>query len=82
MVLISVKYIVLIILTIVIYAAIIGVIMDKTSSPDNLQRLVTTYFLTLLAKTGSLVIIPMLLIWLWATNQMKKVGKKRKRNNC
>jgi len=76
---ISVKYVILIILIIVIYAAIVGVIMDKTSSPDNFQRLVTTYFLTPLARTGFLVIVPMLLIWLWATNQMKLADKKKKK---
>ena len=74
----SLKYSVLIILTIIIYAAIIGIIKDETTSSDNFRRLFTTYFLTPLVKTGSLTIIPMLIIWLWATNQMRlrKTNKK------
>jgi hypothetical protein len=67
----SLKYSVLIIFTIIIYAAIIGIIKDKTTSSDNFVRLLTTYFLTPLVKTGSLTIVPMLVIWLWATNQMR-----------
>ena len=67
----SLKYAASIILTIIIYAAIIGIVKDNTTSADNFTRLVTTYFLTPLAKTGSLLIIPMLVIWLWATNQMR-----------
>ncbi len=70
-VLTSIKYASLIILTIIIYAAIVGITNDKTISPDNSERLFTTYFWTPLAKTGSLTIIPMLTIWLWATYQMR-----------
>ena len=44
---------------------------DKTTSSDNLGRLLATYFLTPLFKTGSLTIVPMFVIWLWATNQMR-----------
>lgn len=73
----SIKYALLIILTIIIYAATVGIAMDKTSSVNNLQRLVTKYFLIPLANTGSLTIIPMLVIWLWATNQMKMAERQK-----
>lgn len=70
-VLTSFKYGILIILTIIIYVAIVGITKDKTISTDNSERLLTIYFLTPLANTGSLTIIPILAIWLWATNQMR-----------
>ena len=73
----SLKYSVAIILAIIIYAAVVGIVMDKVSSPNNLRRLLTIYFLTPVAKTGSLTIIPMLAIWLWATNQMRLAETKR-----
>ena len=69
----SIKYVVLIILSVIIYAAIIGIVKDKTSSTNNFQRLLTTYFLMPLAKTGSVTIIPMFIIWLWATNSMRLI---------
>ena len=73
----SLKYSVLIILTIIVYAAAVGIVKDNTTSTDNFVRLLTTYFLTPLIKTGSLTIIPMLAIWLWSTNQMRlKVTEK------
>ena len=73
----SLKYSVLIILMIIIYAAIIGILKDKTTSSDNLGRLLATYFLTPLFKTGSLTIVPMFVIWLWATNHMRlRMNKK------
>ena len=67
----SLKYSVLIILMIIIYAAIIGILKDKTTSSDNLGRLLATYFLTPLFKIGQLTIVPMFVVWLWATNQMR-----------
>lgn len=76
-VLTSIKYAVLIILSIIIYAAIIGIANDNTSLTDNFQRHLTTYFLKPLIKTGSLTIIPIFLIWLWATNQMRLIKKKK-----
>jgi hypothetical protein len=75
---ISLKYSSLTILTIIIYAAIIGIIKDHTTSSDNFERLLSVYFLTPLVKTGSLAIVPMFAIWLWATNQMRlKVTRMR-----
>jgi hypothetical protein len=73
---ISVKYSVSIILLAISYATIIGISQDKTVTEDNSVRLLTTYFLTPLVKTGSLAITPMLVIWLWATNQMQLMRNK------
>ena len=73
----SIKYAVIIILTIIIYAAIIGITKDNASSSDNFARLLMKYFLTPLVKTGSLTIISMLAIWLWATNQMRLIAAKK-----
>ena len=71
---ISFKYPVAIILSVIIYAAVVGIVKDNSPSMDNLRRLLFTYFLTPLAKTGSLAIIPMVGIWLWSTRQMKNIA--------
>ena len=77
----SLKYSVIIILTVIIYAAIIGVIKDETTSSDNPRRLLFTFFFTPLVKVGSLAIGPMLAIWLWATNQMRlQINKKQNKH--
>jgi hypothetical protein len=73
----SIKYVVLIILTIIIYAATIGIVKDNGST-RNFQELLVTYFLTPLIKTGGLAIIPLLLIWLWSTYQMRLLEVKKK----
>jgi hypothetical protein len=74
----SIKYVILIILAIIIYAGVVGVVKDKTNTPDNFERLITTYFLTPLVKTGSITIFPMLGVWLWATNLMQsKVAEEK-----
>ena len=72
------QYVILIILAIIIYAGVVGVVKDKTNTPDNFERLITTYFLTPLVKTGSITIFPMLGVWLWATNLMQsKVAEEK-----
>ena len=74
----SIKYSIIIILAIIIYAAIIGLFKVGNLSANNFRRLLTTYFITPLIKIGSVTMIPMLAIWLWATNQMKIISGKRK----
>jgi hypothetical protein len=73
----SIKYVVLIIVAIIIYAGIIGIVKENDST-RNFQELLFMYFLTPLIKTGRLAIIPLLLIWLWSTNQMRLLEVKNK----
>lgn len=75
--LISLKYAVLIVLSIVMYAAVVGISTDNTSSSGDFQRLLEIYFFRPLVKTVSLTIIPMFLIWLWATYQMRLIRDKK-----
>lgn len=70
----AIKYCLAIMLAIILYAAVIGVAKDGNYQTRNYLRLLTTYFLTPLLKTGSITIIPLSAIWIWATNKMKLVS--------
>ena len=69
--LLAIKYSIAIIIGIVIYAAIIGIYKSKNSFAKNFLHELSIYFVMPLIKFGSLSLIPMLPIWLWATNQMR-----------
>ncbi|HTD40814.1 MAG TPA: hypothetical protein VK671_09355 [Mucilaginibacter sp.] len=68
---ITFKYAIVITSAIIVYAAVVGILKDGDTSYNDFTKRLTHYLLEPLLKTGSLLIIPMLLIWLWATNQIR-----------
>jgi hypothetical protein len=68
---ITFKYFTIITLAIIVYAAVVGIIKDRDPTYNDFTKRLTHYLLEPLLKTGSLLIVPMLLIWLWATNKMR-----------
>lgn len=73
---ISLKYSVLIILSLSIYITIIGKFIAQDHEKD-IHETILSYFLIVLSNT-SIYIIPLLGIWLWATNQIRLLETKKK----
>jgi hypothetical protein len=67
--LVSVKYAVLISLAISVYAMFIGFVRERDFTYDGFERVFTRYFPGLFFKTA----IPLLVVWIWATNKMKRI---------
>lgn len=72
------KFAVLIILAVLSYAAIVGIVKDGNWSPENFVNLIVKYLLIPLSRAGFLSLIPMLIIWLWSTNQMRLLNSQEK----
>ncbi|MGZ4008183.1 MAG: hypothetical protein ACXVJV_13520, partial [Mucilaginibacter sp.] len=69
---ITIKYGLIITLAIIIYAAVVGMVKD-TSHSDLTSKL-NTYLLAPLVKPGLFIVMPILIVWLWATNKMRLKG--------
>ena len=67
--LISLKYVVLISLTISIYSMIIALSRQNDFTLSGFENAISLYFLPLFLKTD----LSLLVVWLWATNKMKSV---------
>ena len=72
----AIKYSVLIMLSVIAYSGVIGVAKDGNWSPENFFNLTVLYFLTPLSRAGILGLIPLLIIWLWSTNQMRLLNSQ------
>ena len=67
--LISLKYVILISLTVSIYSMLIALSRQNDLTISGLENAMSLYFLPLFLKTG----LSLLVVWLWATNKMKSV---------
>ncbi len=65
--LISLKYVILISLTISIYALIVAFCREGSFTYDWFEKTISVYFLRLFLNID----ISLLVVWLWATNKMK-----------
>ena len=72
----GIKYAVLIVVAVISYSAIVGISKESNLSLENLSQLVSSHFLNSGYKIGLWSLIPMLIIWLWATNQMRLLKPK------
>ena len=74
----SIKYSVIIVFAVSIYIPVIGIILGNQNSVSNEQKHILEDFLTPFIKTVALIILPVMLSWIWATNQMKKYCSEEK----
>lgn len=74
----SVKYSVLIVFAVAISISIIGILFGNQNMASNEQKRILEDFFIPIIKSVALLILPVMLSWFWAVNQMKKYCSEEK----